>query len=73
MIRIRIYQSKQSKFGRQVRVESIPVWIDCVDLKIFSSEPGAPEWYFERLYFRHLNISFKKLKKTFVSIRPFNI
>jgi hypothetical protein len=45
------FNSIQGRYGHQVHVESTPVWIVCVDLEIFSSEPGAPKWYFEELYF----------------------
>jgi hypothetical protein len=51
MIRIRSFHNKKGRFGLQVHVESIPVWIACVDLEIFSSEKGTPKWYFEELYF----------------------
>jgi hypothetical protein len=48
---IRVFNLHQDRYGHQVHVESIPVWIVRVDLKIFSSEPVAPKWYFEELYF----------------------
>jgi hypothetical protein len=42
MIRIRTFH------GHQEHVETKPVLIDCLHLEIFSSEPGAPKWYFEK-------------------------
>jgi hypothetical protein len=46
-----VFHEEQGRYGHQVHVESIHVWIVWVDLEIFSSEPGAPKWYFEELYF----------------------
>jgi hypothetical protein len=39
------------RYELQVHVETIPVWIVCLHLENLSSEPGAPKWYFEKLYF----------------------
>jgi hypothetical protein len=48
---IRVIIVQQERYGHHLHVESIPVWIVCLQLEIFSSEPSAPKWYFDKLHF----------------------
>jgi hypothetical protein len=54
LIRIKKNYVQQVTYGHYLHVETIPVWIVRLHLEIFSSEPGAPKWYFEKMYFPNL-------------------
>jgi hypothetical protein len=63
IIWIRVFHIQQGWYGHQLHAETISVWIVCLQLEKFSSEPGAPKRHFEKLYFKNCTFLIEKNPK----------